>query len=122
MIQNAIANGVDIAAVNIMAMDYWGAANAPGNMGAMAIQAGTSLYNQLTTLLPGKTAAQRWSMVGITPMIGINDDADQIFSVSTRSGVAWATAHQIGMLGMWALERDNQCPTPIPSPRPRARA
>ena len=52
------AAGVDIAAVNIMAMDFDGASEPdPSHMGDYAIQAGTALYNQLTTLYPSLTSA-----------------------------------------------------------------
>jgi hypothetical protein len=81
-------------------------------MGAWAIQAGTALHGQLATLYPALSDAAVWRKVGITPMVGINDYADQIFTTDDASQVAaWAGAHEIGMLGMWALERDNQCDT-----------
>jgi hypothetical protein len=113
-IENAISNGVDLAAVNIMTMDYWGVSDPAGKMGDWAVQAGTALHGRLAALYPGLSDAQVWRKVGITPMLGINDYADQIFSVDdARQVEAWASAHQIGMLGMWALERDNQCDTPV---------
>ncbi len=51
-------------------------------------------------------------MVGITPMIGRNDESDETFSTSNASKVlAFAQANKIGELAFWAVSRDNgSCP------------
>lgn len=102
--------GVRVDLVNIMAMDYGdnAAPNPAGHMGDCAIQAATSLFNQLTTLYGGTTTeAQRWRMVGVTPMIGVNDVATEVFTQqAARQLEAWALAHQIGLLSMWSANRD----------------
>ena len=46
-------------------------------------------------------------MVAVTPMIGSNDDPAEVFTVADAQKVtAWASTHQIGMIGMWSLGRD----------------
>ena len=111
-VQSAVQHGVNITGVNIMAMDYGGnaAPNPQGRMGDYAIQAGTSLFNQLKTVYgTSKSDSQLWKMVGITPMIGMNDVQTEIFDQQeARELVAWANQHGIGRLSNWSLNRDKQ--------------
>jgi hypothetical protein len=71
-----------------MAMDYGDSAapNPTGNMGTYAIQAGTSLFSQLQSVYgASKTAAQLWSRVAVTPMIGLNDVVTETFDQSAAT-------------------------------------
>lgn len=43
-------------------------------MGDYAIAAAEGLYDDLTTLYPSLTSPQRYRMIGITPMLGVNDN------------------------------------------------
>ncbi len=114
VVQSALKYGVKIANVNVMAMDYGeGAAPDPqGQMGTYAIEAATSTFNQLKGLMPtGTTDAQLWSMIGVTPMIGVNDDAHEVFDIASANQLeAWAEQHHIGRISMWSLNRDQQDP------------
>lgn len=114
VLQSAKQRGVRLDVVNVMAMDYGGSAapNPQGRMGDYAIQAGTSLFNQLTALHGSTTTeAQRWRMVGITPMIGMNDVQTEIFDQQeAREVLAWAQQKKIGLLSFWSLNRDKQNP------------
>ncbi|HTU23746.1 MAG TPA: cellulose binding domain-containing protein, partial [Pirellulales bacterium] len=81
VLESAAKYGVQLAGVNIMTMDYGESAapNPAGQMGTYAIEAADSLYAQLGTLYgSSKTSAQLWQMIGITPMIGLNDDTNEI--------------------------------------------
>ena len=112
VLRSAIDNGVEITAVNVMAMDYGdGAAPDPqGRMGYYAIQAATSLHDQLRALYPAASDEELWRLVGVTPMIGVNDVASEIFTVADAEQlVDFATAKQLGMLSMWSAARDKQC-------------
>lgn len=83
VVQNAIANGADIGQVNVMAMDYYDPAfDYSGKMGDLAIQAAQRVHDQLAPLYPSKSDAQVWAMVGVTPMIGVNDDLREVFTVA----------------------------------------
>src|SRR5258708_27425239 len=47
-------------------------------------------------------------MVGITPMIGQNDSAGEIFSLSDASQVlSFAQSNKIGEIAFWEVPRDN---------------
>lgn len=113
-VQSAVRYGVNIAGVNIMAMDYGGSAapNPQGRMGDYAIQAATSLHSQLAAVYgAAKTDAQLWAMVGVTPMIGVNDVITEVFDQQeARELLAFAEAKGIGRLSMWSLNRDRQNP------------
>ncbi len=48
-------------------------------------------------------------MVGVTPMIGLNDLTTEVFDQQeARELLAFAEAHDIGRLSFWSLNRDQQ--------------
>ncbi len=110
ILKQAISAGVNISGVNAMTMDY-GDSAAPdpqGKMGEYGIQAITSLYNQLNTLYNGtKTSQQLWSMIGTTPMLGVNDVNTEIFGLTDATQTLnFAQQNNIGMISMWSANRD----------------
>ncbi|MBT2481520.1 cellulose binding domain-containing protein [Streptomyces sp. ISL-94] len=107
LLADARKNGVRIDAVNIMAMDYGPAYS--GDMGLYAIQAATATQAQLKGVL-GLSDAAAWKAVAVTPMIGVNDVASEVFTVSDAAQlVDFAAAKGIGRLAMWSSARDRQC-------------
>jgi hypothetical protein len=114
VLQSALHYGVHISGVNVMAMDYGDSAapNPQGNMGTYAIDAATSLHGQLQTLYGSSlSSAQLWNMVGVTPMIGVNDVSDEIFGLTdAQQLLAFAQQTGMGELSMWSLNRDQQAP------------
>ncbi|MCX5010219.1 cellulose binding domain-containing protein [Streptomyces sp. NBC_00555] len=107
LLADAKKNGVRIDAVNIMAMDYGPAYS--GDMGQYAIQAATATQAQLKGVL-GLSDAAAWKAVAVTPMIGVNDVASEIFTVADATQlVDFAAAKGIGRLAMWSSTRDKQC-------------
>jgi hypothetical protein len=111
VVRSAINAGVTVDMVNGMAMDYY-----RGNidMGAAAMQVGRSLHSQLRSLYPAKTDAQLWAMVGITPMLGVNDDNSTFTLDNARSLVRFAQQNNVGMLSFWEMTRDrNACTGPL---------
>ncbi|MFG2616389.1 cellulose binding domain-containing protein [Streptomyces sp. NPDC048507] len=107
LLADARANGVRIDSVNIMAMDY-GPAYA-GNMGEYAVQAATATQAQLKAVLALSDRAA-WQAVAVTPMIGVNDVATEVFTVADATRlVEFAAAKGMGRLAMWSAARDRQC-------------
>lgn len=112
-VSSALSHGVSFDQVNVMAMDYGGAVS---DMGAAAIQAVSATQTQLAALL---TAAGRssqaklaWQMVGVTPMIGINDASGETFSLANAATLnSFVTAHGVGLVGIWSIGRDLPCGT-----------
>ncbi|WP_327137017.1 cellulose binding domain-containing protein [Streptomyces sp. NBC_01340] len=108
LLSDAKSNGVKISAVNIMAMDYGPAYS--GDMGTYAEQAATATQAQVKSVL-GLSDSAAWKSVAVTPMIGVNDVASEIFKVDDATQlVDFAKSKGLGWLSMWSATRDKQCP------------
>jgi hypothetical protein len=108
-----IDNGARVDLVNIMAMDYGdeAAPDPDGQMGRYAIEAAQGTHDELDHLYPSKSDAELWAMVGVTPMIGVNDVTDEVFRLAdARKLVGWANQQHIGRLAFWSANRDHPCP------------
>jgi hypothetical protein len=102
VLKSAVKAGVRIKVVNVMAMDY----GYNGDMGQFAIQAVRATAQQLANVFPGKSNAQLVAMVGITPMIGHNDD-DGVFTLAHAAEVvSFAESNATPLLAFWDLQRD----------------
>jgi hypothetical protein len=112
VLQNAIANGVQVDVVNPMVFDYYDRVNA--DMGDSAISALNGLHDQLATLYPAKSGAQLWAMTGATIMNGLDDypRKTEVTTVQDASQLrTFAEANGMSTLSMWAIQRDNGgCP------------
>jgi chitinase len=107
LLKSANAAGVKVSIVNIMTMDY-GAGNVGGRtMGSVAVASATGTQKQLKSIFTGRTDAQLWAMIGITPMIGQNDDSAEVFKPADAATITQlAEQNGIGLLSYWALQRD----------------
>src|SRR5713226_1257327 len=75
-----------------------------------AIKAANSTYKQLHALYPSKSASELWEMLGLTPMIGMNDDHKEIFTLDDAQTVLnFAQQQNITLLSFWDVQRDHQC-------------
>lgn len=107
LLSNAKANGVKTTTVNIMAMDYGPAYS--GDMGTYAEQAATATQAQVKSVF-GLSDSAAWKTVAVTPMIGVNDVASEVFKVEDATQlVAFAKSKGLGWLSMWSATRDKQC-------------
>jgi hypothetical protein len=112
VLTGAVQAGVQVSAVDVMAMDYGdGAApNPAGQMGTFAIDAATATDAQVATVLAISDAAA-WPKIAVTPMIGVNDTSDEVFTVANAQQlVAFAASKHLAWLSMWSAGRDQQCP------------
>ena len=111
MLAGAVRAGVRISAVDIMTMDYGdGAAPDPGGMmGSYAIDAATAADAQVASVL-GISADAAWSKIAVTPMIGVNDVTDEVFTLANaRQLEAFAASKHLAWLSMWSAARDTGC-------------
>ena len=110
VVQSALKYGVQIAGINVMAMDFGdSAAPSPANqMGNYAIDSANSLFNQLGTLYgTSKSSTELWGMIGVTPMIGLNDVTTETFDLNAASELlAFAEQKGMGRISIWSLNRD----------------
>ena len=96
--------GVTIPVVNIMAMDYYQGTGT--EMGNAAISAAQNTLNQMRSV----NGSYSFANVGLTPMIGVNDDGST-FTLGDASSVAgWASSNGLGRLAFWSVDRDQACP------------
>jgi hypothetical protein len=112
LLDGAVRAGVRVAAVDVMAMDYGdGAAPGPGGqMGTYAIDAATAADAQVATAL-GISDGAAWSKVAVTPMIGVNDISDEVFTLANAAQLAaFAASRHLAWLSMWSAARDVECP------------
>lgn len=113
VVKSAVKYGVKVSVVNGMAMDFGDveAPNPSGQMGKYAVQSAQSLFGQLTSVYPGVGAAQVWNMVGVTPMIGQNDNSSEVFYQSDMQVLlGFAQQQHLGELAFWDVTRDgNAC-------------
>jgi len=103
VLQNAVAEGVNVGIVNPMTMDF-----APdGDWGTSVIEAAEATEGQMATIWPNDSAAQLYAMLGVTPMIGDNDTGPVFTIADAQQLVAWAQTEHVGRLAFWSEGRDN---------------
>jgi hypothetical protein len=107
-VRASAAAGIRPQLVNVMAMDYHGNWDIPKpDMGAYAISAARGTMAFLREIFPDAT----YGMVGITPMIGQNIPAPEVFTLAdAQELVAFARDNRVGLLSFWSLGRDQVCP------------
>ncbi|WP_406144481.1 chitinase [Streptomyces sp. NBC_01012] len=107
VVEDAVDQGVDVSAVNIMAMNYSGSHS--GDMGDYAEQAAAAAHDQLTDVL-GLSRTQAWKALHITVMIGVNDVDGETFTLDDAASLrTYATRQGVGALSLWASFRDQEC-------------
>ncbi|MEY9848906.1 ricin-type beta-trefoil lectin domain protein [Streptacidiphilus sp. MAP5-3] len=106
LLDNAASHGLNVNLVNIMTMDY----GPNEEMGQAAVSAAQGLYSQLGQIWPSKTSAQLWAMEGNTPMIGVNDSTNEVFTTGDAATLeSFAQTNGVQELSYWALGRDQAC-------------
>ena len=99
LLSNAVKHGVNVAVVNVLAMDYGGN---DSQMGADAVNA--TLAAETQVLGTGLN-----STMGCTPMIGQNDTPGEIFTLADAQKLV-SSANQfsyVTRLSYWSVARDN---------------
>ncbi len=112
-VSQLLGKGVDLAGVNVMTMDYGASLGSQsmldGSQSALAQTARqlSILYQRAGTHLSDATI---WSKLGATPMIGQNDDTNEIFTLDdAKSFNQFARSHKLSRMSMWSANRDITC-------------
>jgi Glycosyl hydrolases family 18 len=104
VIQAAAANGFTPDVVNIMTMDY---GTSGTEMGQAADQAIAASAGQVASTFNVSSSAA-YAMLGVTPMIGQNDSAGEIFTLADASTVeSYAASQNLAWTSFWSEGRDN---------------
>ncbi len=114
-VRAVLASGLKNYTVNLMVMDYGAAgssvcvvASGRCDMGASSIQAVRNL--QHTYGIPA-------SKIELTPMIGMNDIADEIFTLADVDTVTqFARTEGLAGVHYWSFDRDIRCSSPSAGP------
>jgi hypothetical protein len=107
VLQNAAAEGAKVTEVDIMTFDYY--FGTTQDMLADAEDAATATFAQLQSIYPAESSRALWHSIGITTMPGIDDfgAAETFTTADAPQLLAWAATHNLGLLSIWALQRDN---------------
>ncbi|HET8878718.1 MAG TPA: glycosyl hydrolase family 18 [Arthrobacter sp.] len=111
--------GVQLTGVNIMTMDFGGSKQPGQSMFQASASAADAAHTQLQALyrdngedLGSDTA---WRRLGLTPMIGQNDIAGEIFTLDDAAALnGYAKSKGVGRVSMWSLNRDRTCGSNYP--------
>ncbi|CAO1649947.1 glycosyl hydrolase family 18 [Salinibacterium sp. NSLL150] len=106
--------GVDVSGVNIMTMNFGQSMTDDETSGDASIRALQETHRQLGILYDQAgielTDATLWTKLGATPMIGQNDNEDEVFTMDDATTLNEFTTEQgIGRMSMWSLNRDTTC-------------
>jgi hypothetical protein len=98
-----------VDAVNAMTMNY---GQVPADGAATAMTVASAVHDALAQLEPDADTAALWHRVWVTPMIGRNDVAPEVFTLADADRLAaLARAKGIGGVAFWSLARDRPCPS-----------
>ncbi|MEU6852792.1 chitinase [Actinacidiphila alni] len=95
--------GVKIDVVNIMTMDFYSGTGT--EMGQGSVSAAQATMGQMQAV----DSSYGYGNLGITPMIGKNDDGSTFTLADAQTVVNFASQHGVGRLAFWAVTRDQQC-------------
>jgi chitinase len=106
--------GVDLTGVNAMTMDYGAAKPKDQSMGDASIQTLMAVHAQFATLLQAAglevSDSDVWRRMGATPMIGVNDDRGEVFTLEDAATLnRFAQDRSLGRMSLWSANRDRTC-------------
>jgi chitinase len=113
-VSQLLSHHVDLAGVNVMTMDYGNSISDGDSMAKASESALTQTARQLSILYQRAgihlNDTTVWTKLGATPMIGQNDDEDQVFGVSdAKEFNSFALSHHVSRMSMWSANRDIPC-------------
>ena len=111
LLKNAVSNGVNVNVVNIMVFDYFDASSAPGNqMGQNALNAANATFSQIQGIFKNKSTSQLWAMMGLTEMVGQDDNPSEVTSEQDAQMIlSFAQQQKISELSYWSVQLDVPC-------------
>jgi hypothetical protein len=110
LLKTTAAAGVRIDMVNVMTMSF-GLENlrtmvVPSTVAQASIMTFKAAAAQVATIYPNKTPAQINAMMGMTPMVGKNDDGSTFSLADAQTIADFAKLNGLGLLSYWSFQRD----------------
>ena len=110
LLNTTVSAGVRIDMVNVMAQSF-GVQNlrtmVPSTtVGEASVMTFRAAANQMTSVFRNKTQSQLYAMMGITPMIGKNDDGSTFTLDDAQMVASFARDNGVGMISYWSFQRD----------------
>ncbi len=104
------AAGVRIDLVNVMTMSFCQenlrTMVMPSTVGQASVMTFRATANQMAAIFPNKSQPQIYAMMGISPMIGKNDDGSTFTLDDARTVAEFANANGVGLISYWSFQRD----------------
>ena len=110
LLNTTVAAGVRIDMVNVLAQSF-GLENVrrmvpSGTMGEAVTMTFRATANQLTSVFRDKSQSQLYAMMGLSPMIGKNDDGSTFTLNDARTVANFARNNGVGIISYWSFQRD----------------
>jgi chitodextrinase len=110
LLRTTLSHGVRIDTVIVMSQSF-GLENlrtmvSPSTVGQATVVTFRAAANQMMGLFPNRTPAQLHAMMGITTMIGRNDDGSNFTLADAHTVTNFVIANSIGLLSYWSFGRD----------------
>ncbi len=110
LLNTTVEAGVRIDMVNVMTQSF-GVDNlrtmvSPSTVGEASLMTVRAVANQMTSVFRSKTQGQIYAMMGITPMIGKNDDGATFTLDDAQTVANFARQNGLGLISYWSFQRD----------------
>lgn len=110
---------VQLSGVNVMAMDFGNGSGASSHMFTAVRSSLYAAHSQVQRLLRQSglksTAAAGWEHLGVTVMLGVNDDPTEHFTIADARQLAiFANREGLSRVSAWSLNRDSECGSAYP--------
>ncbi|WP_217235287.1 chitinase [Streptomyces sp. AC555_RSS877] len=107
LLESANEHDVQVSTVNLMTMNY--GESYGGDMDDYALTSARAAHGQLKDVF-GLADAAAWQGMALTSMIGVNDVANETFTLSDAAQVrSFAEEKGIAWVSMWSTFRDQRC-------------
>lgn len=108
-----LAAEVDLGGVNVMTMNY-GPSRGSETMAEASTEALRAVHRQLGSAYQRADIrladTQIWGKLGATPMIGVNDEAQDVFDLEDAEELrTFAQERGLGRMSIWSANRDAPC-------------
>jgi chitinase len=114
MIETALLAGVELAGVNVKAMDYGLSISLDLSLWDLTRRSLMATKEQLMGIFQAsdqpKDDLELWGMMGVTPMIGKNEAARETFTLKTANAlIDFLQEHKVGRVSFLTVNRDRPC-------------